>query len=205
MHSSHISLSTALCSNPVGIDSGMVTFSGSFIDNTATYSCDSGFELVGVTSTTCTQVDANSASFTPAPPFCRREYFVNETELLCAFLVIVSPKEQPIQYIALNLVIHGLHLSFSTALCSDPVDIDNGSVAFTGNSVGDTASYTCNSGFELIGNVITTCTQVDANSAVFQPAPPFCRREYSNHRLPIVVTSNFKIEYVNRTRCAAIS
>ena len=67
---------------------------------------------------------------------------------------------------------------YSAALCPDPVDIDNGTVTFTGNSVGDTAAYTCNQGFELIGGATTTCTQVNANSAAFQPAAPSCRREY---------------------------
>ena len=52
-------------------------------------------------------------------------------------------------------------------------------VSFTGNSVGNTATYTCDSGFELIGSATTTCTRVDANSAVIQPAPPSCRREYT--------------------------
>ena len=79
-----------------------------------------------------------------------------------------------------------MHLSCSAALCSDPVDILNGMVTFTGNSVGDTATYTCNSGFELIGSVTTTCTQVDSISVVFQPAPPSCRREYSNQRLRLI-------------------
>ena len=88
---------------------------------------------------------------------------------------------------------HSLHLSYSAALCSDPVDIDSGLVAFTGNSVGDTVTYTCNLRFELIGNVITTCTQVDANSATFQPAPPFCRREYSNNRLSVMVTFDLQL------------
>ena len=74
---------------------------------------------------------------------------------------------------------HSLHLSCSAALCSDPVDIDNGMVTFTGNSVSDTATYTCNLDFELVGSATTTCTQVDANSAVFTPDPPFCRREHS--------------------------
>jgi len=49
--------------------------------------------------------------------------------------------------------------------------------SFTGNSVNDTATYTCNSGFELIGDATTTCTQVDANFAVFSPQVQFCRRE----------------------------
>ena len=53
----------------------------------------------------------------------------------------------------------------------------NGTVTFTGNSVGDTATYTCNSGFELIGTATATCTQVDANSAAFLPVPPVCRHE----------------------------
>ena len=52
-------------------------------------------------------------------------------------------------------------------------------VISTGNSVGDTATYTCDPGFELIGDMTTTCTQVDMNSAAFQTQElPSCRREY---------------------------
>ena len=111
-----------------------VTFTGNSIGDTATYTCNLGFELIGDATTTCIAADMNSAAFQPAPPSC------------------------------------------SAVLCPDPVDIDNGMVTFTGNSVGDTATYTCDSGFELIGGAITTCTGV-INSAVFQPAPPSCRRE----------------------------
>ena len=63
------------------------------------------------------------------------------------------------------------------ALCSDPAVVDNGTVTFTGNSIGDTATYSCNSGFELDGAITTTCTAVDAVSAEFSPQPPVCRRE----------------------------
>ena len=63
-------------------------------------------------------------------------------------------------------------------MCTDPASITNGMVTFTGNSVGDTATYTCDPGFELIGAAMTTCTQVDANSAAFPSVPPpECRRE----------------------------
>ena len=57
----------------------------------------------------------------------------------------------------------------------------NGMVTFTGNLVGDTATYTCNMGFELIGDSTTTCTAAaDGNSATFPAVPPpECRREYS--------------------------
>ena len=70
-----------------------------------------------------------------------------------------------------------LDKSCSAAVCPEPADNVNGMVTFTGNSVGDNATYTCSSGFELIGDAMTTCTQVDANSATFQPAAPVCRRE----------------------------
>ena len=71
-----------------------------------------------------------------------------------------------------------LHEFCSAALCDDPVNIDNSTVSFDGNSVGDMATYMCDSGFELIGNATTICTLVDIDSAEFQPVPPSCRREY---------------------------
>ena len=75
-------------------------------------------------------------------------------------------------------LIYCLHYSCSVALCPNPADIVNGMVTFTGNSVGDTATYTCNSGFELIRNASVACTQLEVSSAAFSPAAPVCRREY---------------------------
>ncbi len=80
--------------------------------------------------------------------------------------------------------VHRLHhdiihiiLLCTIALCDDPVAINNGMVTHNSNSVGAMATYTCDSGFEVIGNAITLCTLVDMDSAEFQPAPPSCRRE----------------------------
>ena len=52
-------------------------------------------------------------------------------------------------------------------------------VTVNGSSIGDMATYTCDAGFELIGNATTICTLADMDSAEFQLAPPSCRREYS--------------------------
>ena len=73
--------------------------------------------------------------------------------------------------------VRNLNNSFCAALCPDPVDPVNGMVTFTGNSVNDTATYSCNMGFELVGSATATCTQVDVNTAAFSPAPPVCRRK----------------------------
>ena len=65
------------------------------------------------------------------------------------------------------------------ALCSSPSSPSKGGVISAGNSVGDTATYTCNTGFELIGQAEATCTlNTDGNSASFMPAQPICRRKF---------------------------
>ena len=160
----HLSCSTALCPDPADIVNATVTFTGNSVGDTAAYTCNSGFQLIGNASTTCTQVDVNSASFFPAAPVCRRE--------CCMIMSITTKCLLPCKLYNFK------HCCCSAALCPDPADIVNGTVTFTGNSVGDAATYTCNSGFELIGIASATCTQVDVNSASFFPAAPVCRREY---------------------------
>ena len=76
------------------------------------------------------------------------------------------------------LLVQMTHIFCSAALCPDPGDLENGMVTFTGNSIGDTATYTCNSGFELVGNATVTCTQVDENSVAYPSVLSVCRREY---------------------------
>ena len=46
-------------------------------------------------------------------------------------------------------------------------------VTVMGRSVGDTASYTCNDGFELIGSMSVTCT----SDGTWSDEPPMCRRK----------------------------
>ncbi len=70
-----------------------------------------------------------------------------------------------------------------TVQCPEPVGINNGNVVFTDRTVGSIATYACNLGFELIGDKSTTCILVDVDNAEFQPAPPTCRREYTELRV----------------------
>jgi hypothetical protein len=86
-------------------------------------------------------------------------------------------------------------------LCDDPVDIGNGMVTFSDNSVGDMAIYTCDLGFELIGNATTTCALVDIDRAEFQPAPPFCRREHTKY--PRITTGHFRFHSSILVECCA--
>ena len=163
----HHSCSVALCPDPADIVNGMVAFTGNSVGDTATYTCNSGFELIGIASVACTQLEVSSAAFSPAAPVCRREYYM-----------IMNRLKRVLRCSVHCVILHCLHHSYIAALCPGPADIVNGTVTFIGNSVGDTATYNCNSGFELIGNASLTCTQLEVSSAVFSPAAPVCRREY---------------------------
>ena len=58
-------------------------------------------------------------------------------------------------------------------------------MTFTGNSVDDTATYSCIMSFELVGSTNATCTQMNMNTATFSPVPPVCRRKWSIHMIGI--------------------
>ena len=77
----------------------MVTFADTSVGDTATYSCDSGFELIGDAITTCTLVDGNFAVLSPQPPLCRREYCVHDIGVACLFILKYEfTEEQPVRY-----------------------------------------------------------------------------------------------------------
>ena len=110
----------------------------------------------------------------PPPPTFTFKIFLPELDR--ALLEVLSRRTNGFVSCAL---LNDSHEPCSAALCPNATDIDNGMVTLTGNFINDTAIYTCDSGFELIGSANLTCTLVDANSSAFQPAPPFCRREYT--------------------------
>ena len=102
---SHTSSSAALCPNPPALANAMVTFTGNSVNDTATYTCNSGFELCGDPTTTCTAaLDWNFASF-PAvpPPECKREYFLNIAYMPVQFVSIMPEQEKPPVYVYIHI------------------------------------------------------------------------------------------------------
>ena len=53
-----------------------------------------------------------------------------------------------------------------------------GSVRVTGRRPGDTATYTCNTGFELIGPMTRTCEETGPGEADWDEDAPICRRMF---------------------------
>ena len=58
-------------------------------------------------------------------------------------------------------------------MCPDQTAPANGQVVVTGTSPGDTATYSCNTGFELEGADTVTCE----DDGVWSAEPPACRGE----------------------------
>ena len=58
-------------------------------------------------------------------------------------------------------------------LCPDLTYPENGQVVMSGMTPGDTAMYSCNVGFELVGADTVTC----GSDGVWSVGPPVCIRE----------------------------
>ena len=70
--------------------------------------------------------------------------------------------------------------------CADPGAPDNGGVEVSGDDLGDTATYTCDTGYNLVGEAEATCTEADdGNSASFKPDPPVCESKCPDKQLVV--------------------
>ena len=82
------------------------------------------------------------------PPVCRRK--CGKLHTFCTIILV---------------------LNSPTAFCPDLSDPVNGVVSQTGNSAGDTGSYTCNDGFDLVGAPLLTCQE----DGMWDEPPPECQ------------------------------
>ena len=68
---------------------------------------------------------------------------------------------------------HSLLIIVTGIECPDLSDPANGAVTVNGQSVGDTADYSCNDGFELVGAMTVTCE----SDGEWSDDPSVCRRK----------------------------
>ena len=65
-------------------------------------------------------------------------------------------------------------MAFLAVQCDALSDPANGAVSVTGTGVGDTATYSCNDGYELNGSGTQTCQ----SNGDWSELPPTCESEY---------------------------
>ena len=89
---------------------------------------------------------------------------------------------------AIYMYLHNVYTSFQIVINSTGNTIDcgtlsspsNGQVTLTGTAVGSTATYDCNSGFNLVGNMQRTCQ----NSGDWSGTQPTCD---GNTQIPLLI------------------
>ena len=142
------------CPNLSNPSNGRVDQRGNRPGDRASYTCDSGYELVGLSSRIC----QNNGQWSGDAPTCESKSFSITTECI------------------------SLRFNVSIVRCPNLPNIPNGRVNQQGNSPGDRATYTCNSGYELDDESIRTCQ----NNGRWSGEAPTCEREgikYGNFSL----------------------
>eukprot|EP00731_Ephydatia_muelleri_P021328 Em0013g1055a len=176
------------CGNLPAPNNGAVQITMTTVGGKATYQCNTGFDLVGVTTRTC-QTNGISAQWSDTASQCNP---INCGPLSAPFggsVVVTSTSFQGIATYACNkgLTLIGVsqrqcqaneQWSGSAPTCQSqdcgnlPAP-NNGAVQITTTTVGGKATYQCNTGFDLVGVTTRTC-QTNGISAQWSDTAPQC-------------------------------
>ncbi len=123
-----LELTAVDCGSLTNPDNGQVdTLSGTTFGSTATYSCINGYVLIGVETRSC-EADGNWGSTAPT---CGKQCKIHD-----------------IRYLYIHTVIE----------CGPLTPPTNGQVdTSSGTTFGNTATYSCNSGYTLTGTAVRSC------------------------------------------------
>ena len=75
---------------------------------------------------------------------------------------------------------------FPAAICSELSNPAFGTATLSGRTISSTATYTCNSGYNLVGTTTRTCEELNSATADWSGTAPICERMYMHG--PSVVT-----------------
>ena len=151
---STFSISTTECPMLDDPANGTVTWTSLTTGSVATYECDPGFELVGEMNRIC----QTNSQWSGAPPICRR---------MCTNVCLFFRTKFRNTSLFPSLII-------STTECPMLDNPANGMVTWTSLTTGGVATYECDPGFELVGEMNRICQ----SNSQWSGAPPICRRRF---------------------------
>ena len=123
------------CGDPGTPDNGSRNLTDTLEGSNVTYSCDSGFELIGNRTQTC-ELTPNGTFWSSERPRCICKYgYCNAHKEMHTFKIVVA------------------------VICGDPGTPGNGSTSVISDTVGSVANHTCNEGFTLEGASERMCLQ----------------------------------------------
>ncbi|XP_064386240.1 P-selectin-like isoform X2 [Halichondria panicea] len=174
------------------LSNGMISYDAT--TNMATYTCDTGYTISGATPITCMSDGTSAGTWSPSPPTC--------TIVTCPVLtsptnggVSTTPSRDYLTFAAYSCDPGYFLTSSATRHCEatgqwsgvaptcSPVDCgalmapSNGAVdTSSGTTFMMTATYTCNTGYNIVGSESRTCGASITNgpTGVWSPAAPVC-------------------------------
>ena len=153
------------CGTLINPTNGQVSHTaGTTYRQKATYSCDAGFNLVGDNIRMC-QV---SGVWSGNAPICQGELLIYyATTMLVVFSLLVDCVSQP------DFALHSsVSLILTVVNCGTLTDPANGQVSHTaGTTLGQTATYSCDTGYNLVGNTNRICQA----TGVWSGREPICQ------------------------------
>ena len=146
----------------------MDTPSGTTITITATYTCNTGYIVTGSSSRTC----GSDGLWSPAAPTCDSKYMITawyySSISVYGYVHISTPFVTQLTIFLLLII---LRIVVDCGPLGNPV---NGQVDMSFETTFmSTATYTCNTGYNLIGPISRTC----GSDGVWSPAAPTCERK----------------------------
>ena len=151
---------------------GQVNFTTTTEGSVANYTCDTGYDLVGDTTRTC----QNDGQWSGSEPTCQSKFVIN-------FIPAIEVHVTPHGMLKFDQCFAPLLAGLSNCLSSyTVVDCGNGTlnnptdgqVSFTTTTFSSTATYSCNTGYNLQGVATRTC-QADG---IWSDSEPTCQSKH---------------------------
>ncbi len=140
----------------------------------ATYSCNSGYGLVGQASRTCVSGGGTTGTWSGSQPTCEgKNSTLHSLHILAKHIFYKS-----------NCTLTKTHTAILTCPSISPPT--NGAITFTPGAdnsnigLGSVATYSCNLGYVLVGHTTRVCqTLYGGASAAWSVHPPICRGKHN--------------------------
>ncbi|XP_064387701.1 sushi, von Willebrand factor type A, EGF and pentraxin domain-containing protein 1-like isoform X3 [Halichondria panicea] len=159
------------CGSPPTIPNGSRTFTGTIFGDTATYTCNTGYQRSGAVTVTCQASGSWSTAPTCPPIPCGDPPTIpngsrtfTDTTIGETATYICDDGYQRSGSAAVMCqasgswsIIPSCNVAPQPGSCDNPPTIPNGFRTFVGTSFGESAFYTCNSGYQRSGSATVTC------------------------------------------------
>ncbi|XP_074650374.1 sushi, von Willebrand factor type A, EGF and pentraxin domain-containing protein 1-like [Tubulanus polymorphus] len=155
-----------VCGHPTSVSNGKIEYTSQVSGATAKVTCDKGFTIKGASSVTCdgatktwSKPGTCEAVSCPIPPpeipNASKIFTKTQTTYTCEpKFTMVGSSTTTCQ----NNGAWSVHPICNDTICGSPPQISHGSRTFAGQGEGDTARYTCNTGYKIQGAYSIKCT-----------------------------------------------